>query len=88
MSTQIKTWQILNGELKLIDSTLSSEGRTEPKDLESWIENELSIIGPDLFIIGRQVITKSGALDLLALDRNGNVVIISGYTIIVPSLSG
>lgn len=45
--------------------------------LEKWIENDISIISPDLLVIGRQVITDfGGAIDLLCLDRRGDVVII------------
>ncbi|HHY70235.1 MAG TPA: DUF91 domain-containing protein, partial [Thermoanaerobacterales bacterium] len=34
------------------------------------------ILGTDIAIIGRQVTTRSGPLDLLGIDRNGNTVII------------
>ena len=44
--------------------------------MEGWIEKDPSIVGSDIFIIDRQVQTRSGPLDLLAIDRNGNQVII------------
>ena len=76
MATQIKTWQIVDGKLQEIETKLSDIGRTEAYDLESWIVSNPSIIEQDLTIIGRQVKTNSGPLDLLALDHAGNSVII------------
>lgn len=76
MATETKTWQIIDGQLELLESTLTDSGRTEAYDLESWIASNPSIIGSGLVIIGRQVTTKSGPLDLLAIDSSGNTVII------------
>ena len=76
MSTEIRTWQIVNGNLEPIDTSLKKEGRTEPYDLEPWIASNPSIIGSDIAIIGRQVMSKSGPIDLLGIDRSGNLVVI------------
>ena len=76
MGTNIKTWQISDGKISPIDTTMTKEGRKEADDLESWIESNPSIINPDFVLIGRQVTTKSGPLDLLAIDRAGNLIII------------
>jgi hypothetical protein len=76
MGTEIKTWQIVNGKLEAIDTALKDEGRTEPYDLEPWLASNPEIIGPDIMIIGRQVPTKSGPIDLLGIDWSGNTVII------------
>ena len=76
MATQIKTWQIVDGELHPLDTSLAEQGRTEPYDLEAWIASDPSILGSDLTIIGRQVPTRSGPLDLLAIDQSGNLVIV------------
>lgn len=76
MATEIETWQIIDGKLSPTDKTLSDSGRTEPYDLESWIVSHPSVVANDLVIIGRQVKTKSGPLDLLGIDRNGNTVIV------------
>lgn len=48
------------------------------KHLEDWIENSTDILGESLLIIGRQIIIPEvkDRLDLLALDPNGNAVII------------
>ncbi|MDI9616143.1 MAG: endonuclease NucS [Methanothrix sp.] len=76
MSTEIKTWQILDGKLIPIATNLSKEGHTEPDDLESWIASNPEIVGPDIMVIGRQVNTDSGTVDLLGIDIYGNTVII------------
>lgn len=84
MTTEIKSWQIIDGKLEVLDSSMVEEGRKEAYDLESWIVSNPSIIGPELVIIGRQVPTKSGNLDLLAIDRSGNTAIIELKRDILP----
>lgn len=76
MGTEIKTWQIVDGKLQAISTDLQAQGRTEPYDLEPWIESNPFILGPDIAVIGRQVRTKSGPMDLLGIDKTGNLVII------------
>jgi hypothetical protein len=76
MATEIKTWQIIEGKLSLVNSTLSNHGRREKEDLEEWIKSNSEILGNDIAIIGQQVQTKSGPLDFLGIDNNGNTVII------------
>ena len=76
MSTGIRTWQIVDGKLEMLETSLSSEGRTEPYDLEPWLASNPSIIGDDICVIGHQVSSKSGPIDLLGVDRGGNTVII------------
>lgn len=76
MATELRTWQIIDGKLTAIDSALKDEGRTEPYDLEPWLASNPEIIGADIIIIGRQVTTKSGPIDLLGIDKSGNTVIV------------
>jgi len=76
MATEIKTWEIVEGKLTQIDSTLAENSRREKEHLEEWIKTNPTIIGDDLLIIGEQVQTKSGFIDFLGIDRNGNTVII------------
>jgi len=76
MGTEIKTWQIVDGKLQAIDTNLKNEGRTEPYDLEPWIESNAGIIGPNITIIGRQVMSNSGPIDLLGIDKSGNIVVV------------
>lgn len=76
MSTQIRTWQIVDGNLRPADTSLAAHGRREADDLEAWIASEPSILGADIVLIGRQVPTQSGPMDLLGVDRSGNTVIV------------
>ena len=57
------------------------ESRRKPLDLESriedWVARDLSLVGVDGFVIGRQVATDHGTrIDLLAMDEEGNLIII------------
>lgn len=76
MSTEIKTWQVIDGKLQPVKTSLAAARRREAEDLEEWIASQPAIIGTGITIIGRQVATKSGVLDLLGIDKNGNTVII------------
>lgn len=76
MPTEIKTWQVVNGKLQEIRTQLADAGRKEAHDLEEWIASNPTLISPDIVVIGRQTPTKSGPLDLLAIDRQGNLVVI------------
>jgi hypothetical protein len=75
MALQIRSWQIIDGKPQPVASSLAAEGRYEKLDLETWIAADSDLIASDLMIIGRQVMTESGPLDLLAVDRDGNIVI-------------
>jgi hypothetical protein len=76
MATQIKAWQVVDQKLHPVQSSLHKEGKTEPYDLEEWIATNPEILGQDVIVIGRQVLTRSGPLDLLAIDRSGNIIVI------------
>ncbi len=76
MATDIRAWEIIGGQLKPLVSSLTDAGRTEALDLEEWLTSDPSIIRPGLKVIGRQVTTRSGPLDLLAVDESGNLVVI------------
>ena len=76
MSTEIKTWQVIDGKLQPVAMSLAEAGRKEAQDLEEWIASYPAIVGAGIIIIGRQVSTKSGPLDLLGIDKHGNTVII------------
>ncbi|MBE0661396.1 MAG: DUF91 domain-containing protein [Bacteroidales bacterium] len=76
MATEIKTWEIVDGNLTQINTTLAENQRREKEDLEQWIKTNPQIIGEDIQIIGEQVQTKSGYLDFLGIDNSGNTVII------------
>ena len=76
MATEIKVWQIINGKLQLIETTMIEAGRKEAEDLEKWIKSNPLILGEDILIIGEQVPTKSGSIDFLGIDKSGNLVTI------------
>lgn len=76
MSTKIEAWEIVDGQLKTVRSSLPGEGRTEALDLERWIMSDPSIVRTGLRVIGNQVRTDSGPLDILAIDESGDLVII------------
>lgn len=45
--------------------------------IEDWVARDLSLIGVDGIIIGRQVVTGHGKrIDLLAMDEEGNLIIV------------
>lgn len=73
MPDQIRLWEISKDQLnEITQSKLDLESR-----LETWLDNDISILGDDLLTIGRQVITDyGGKLDLLCIDRNGDLVIV------------
>lgn len=45
--------------------------------IEGWIERQPDLLGLDLLVIGRQVVTEfGGRIDLLGIDADGNLVIV------------
>ena len=77
MATEIKVWQIIDGKLELIETTMIEAGRKETEDLEKWIKSNPLILGEDILIIGEQVLTKSGgSIDFLGIDKLGNLVVV------------
>ncbi|OZI13684.1 hypothetical protein CEW92_00125 [Bacillaceae bacterium SAS-127] len=73
MSLNMNLWKVSNNKLEeLSKSRLDNEER-----LENWIAQDITIIGLDLLIIGRQVGTFfGGRIDLLGIDCEGNLVIL------------
>ncbi|MEE9457175.1 MAG: endonuclease NucS domain-containing protein [bacterium] len=72
MGTSIKLWGIDGNELKEIQgSELPSES-----DLHEWLKNDLSLISDEIMLLGSEVSTGGGFVDLLALDENGDLVVI------------
>lgn len=76
MATEIRVWQIVDGSVQPIKSSMTTVGRREVEDLQEWIKSDPAILGDNLAIIGEQVPTRSGLIDFLAIDRVGNLVII------------
>ena len=76
MATRIKTWEIIDEELKETEESMIEMARKEKDHLEKWIKTNPKILGEDILIIGEQVYTKSGPLDFLGIDNSGNIVIV------------
>lgn len=55
MATEIKTWEIVNGELIPIETSLIDSDRKEREHLEQWLKTNPKILGDDIQIIGEQV---------------------------------
>jgi hypothetical protein len=73
--TEIKVWAVTDDDIGALEETSFASGRLE-KHLERWLERSPDLLGRDLLIIGRQVSTTSGPLDLLAIDALGALYII------------
>jgi hypothetical protein len=73
MPQDIKIWRIDGHELTEIEkSILKSEER-----LENWLEKDISMLSNELLVIGRQVKTDFGGfIDLVCLDKNGDIVVV------------
>jgi hypothetical protein len=64
---------------KPLETTSLSERDYLEEDLREWIlSDSLPILGEDLLIIGREVSVKNigDAIDLIGIDRDGNLVVI------------
>jgi hypothetical protein len=63
--------------VKLLPKNFSELGLKERFDIEEWIEKSPEILGEDLLIISKELPLPSGIrLDLLAIDKNANLVVI------------
>ena len=76
MAFEIKTWEIIQGELNEVNTSLTENNRKEREDLEKWIKTNSKILGDDILVFGEQVWTKSGPLDFIGVDNTGNLVIV------------
>jgi Holliday junction resolvase-like predicted endonuclease len=69
---RVASWMIDKDNIsKLIESTVGFE-----KNLETWIEQDPSLVQSGLVIVSRQMIVEGGKLDLLAIDPQGRWVVI------------
>lgn len=74
MPEEVRLWRVQGGDLlqEVARSPLNLEAR-----LETWLERDISVLNPDLLVIGRQVETDfGGVIDLLCLDGSGDVVVV------------
>ena len=73
MPFQMNLWSLKGDSLVEVNKTkLASENR-----LEEWLAKDISLLGLELLVIGRQVSTVNrGRIDLLAIDRHGDLFIV------------
>lgn len=73
MIERAKCWEIVNNYPRTIEPCIPPSEET----LEDWIEVNPNLLEYDVAVIGRQVSTRYGdAVDLLAIDANGDIIII------------
>ncbi|HMC65323.1 MAG TPA: endonuclease NucS domain-containing protein [Gemmataceae bacterium] len=73
MPQQVRLWQVSRGDalIECTEASLDLEAR-----LEEWLARDISLVSDDLLVIGRQVETAfGGVIDLLCIDREGDLVI-------------
>lgn len=70
----MRIWQVQKGDQlqEVHHEELDLEAR-----LENWLASDIRVLSPALLVIGKQVQTASGGvIDLLCIDRNGDLVIV------------
>ena len=71
---KIRLWEITPDQklAEMTNNQISLEER-----LEDWLESDISVLDPNLLVIGRQVTTDfGGIIDLLCLDSAGDTVVV------------
>lgn len=74
MPAEVRLWRVEAGDVlrELPRGSLDLEAR-----LEAWMDRDISVLSPELLVIGRQVETDYGSfIDLLCLGPNGDVVVV------------
>lgn len=71
-------WKVSGQDLEPVTGTTLKELSLKEQSLEDWVERKPEILGEPLLVIGRQVQVAGidNRIDLLALDREGNLVVI------------
>jgi len=72
MPIEIGMWRLNDGVQRIAFSSMETEDK-----LEEILAMDISILDPSLLLIGRQVVTShSTVIDLLAIDKDGKLVVI------------
>jgi len=74
MPQEVRIWRIL--DRKNLEEI--NKGKLDLEErIEDWLERDISIISDDLLVVGRQIETDfGGIIDLICLERNGDLVIL------------
>ena len=71
---EVRLWEVTSDEK--LNPIQNNEINLEER-LEGWLATDISILDPNLLVIGRQVKTAfGGVIDLLCLDGNGDTVVV------------
>ena len=72
MPLEVKLWKIETDRPEpVLRERLDLEGR-----LEDWLWRDIGLLSDELMLIGRQIRQYGLPLDLLAVDREGNLVVV------------
>ena len=72
MPIEIGIWRVDQKQQAVLPSVLDEEKR-----LEKWLVDDISLVAPNLLVIGEQVRTPfGGILDILAMDINGDLIVL------------
>lgn len=72
MPIEIGIWRVDQTPQQVQQLVLNAESR-----LEEWIVGDISLIAPDLLVIGQQVATPNGGrVDILAMNTNGDLFVV------------
>ena len=73
MTQRIRLWKVAEATapIEIPNSEVGLEKR-----LEDWLERNIAMLDPGLLVVGRQVQTPSGRIDLLCIDREGLIVVV------------
>jgi hypothetical protein len=74
MGAEVRLWQVGSDDhlSAIAAAPLNLESR-----LQEWLARDISILDPDLLVIGREVETDfSGFIDILCIDAEGDIVIV------------
>ena len=71
---QVRVWEITR-EQKLSEMPARYTGMEQW--LEDWLASEISVLDPDLTVIGKQVATGfHGRIELLCIERHGDLAVV------------
>ncbi len=74
MTHQIRMWEVTDGNTP---TEIRRDEISLEKRLQDWLEADISMLDPDLLVIGREVPTAfGGKIDLLCLDSSGGLVVV------------